>query len=155
MTSQPLPLPSKTTPVRNADDESIIIYTSGSTGQPKGVLHTFQTICTPTVGLVDILQIKPSDRSLSYLPLAHAMDRWLSECIGLYVGSHIFFAESLDTFVQDLARARSTIFVSVPRLWLKFQLGVFAKIPEKKLNKLLRIPILRGIIKRKSSVIWG
>ncbi len=141
--------PIKNNPVRNADDESIIIYTSGSTGQPKGVLHTFQTICTPTVGLVDILQIKPSDRSLSYLPLAHAMDRWLSECIGLYVGSHIFFAESLDTFVQDLARARSTIFVSVPRLWLKFQLGVFAKIPEKKLNKLLRIPILRGIIKKK------
>ena len=97
--------PIKDNPVRNADDESIIIYTSGSTGQPKGVLHTFQTICTPTVGLVDILQIKPSDRSLSYLPLAHAMDRWLSECIGLYVGSHIFFAESLDTFVQDLARA--------------------------------------------------
>ena len=136
-------------PVRPADDESIIIYTSGSTGQPKGVLHTFATISAPTVGLVELLNINPEDRGLSYLPLAHAMDRWLSECIGFYVGGHIFFAESLDTFVQDLARARPTIFVSVPRLWLKFQLGVFANMPEQKLNKLLKIPVLRRIIKKK------
>jgi long-chain acyl-CoA synthetase len=136
-------------PVRAADDESIIIYTSGSTGQPKGVLHTFATISAPTVGLVELLKIHPGDRGLSYLPLAHAMDRWLSECIGFYVGGHIFFAESLDTFVKDLARARPTIFVSVPRLWLKFQLGVFANMPEKKLNKLLKIPILRRVIKKK------
>ena len=136
-------------PVRAADDESIIIYTSGSTGQPKGVLHTFATISAPTLELVSILDITSKDRGLSYLPLAHAMDRWLSECISLYVGTHVFFAESLDTFVQDLARARPTIFVSVPRLWLKFQLGVFANMPEKKLSVLLKIPVLRRVIKKK------
>jgi long-chain acyl-CoA synthetase len=137
------------TPVRGADEEAIIIYTSGSTGQPKGVLHTFQTICAPTVGLVTQLGINAGDRVLSYLPLAHAMDRWLSECIGVYVGSRIFFAESLDTFALDLARARPTIFVSVPRLWLKFQRAVFSKFPEKRLDMLLRIPIISGILKKK------
>ncbi|MBM3386235.1 MAG: AMP-binding protein, partial [Betaproteobacteria bacterium] len=62
---------------------------------------------------------------------------------------HIFFAESLDTFLADLQRARPTLFISVPRLWLKFQQGVFAKMPAKKLERLLRIPILGGIVKRK------
>ncbi len=136
-------------PTRDADDQALIIYTSGSTGVPKGVLHSFRTISTPTVGLVKMLGVTPQDRALSYLPLAHGMDRWLSECVSLYAGSTLYFAESLNTFVQDLGRAKPTIFVSVPRLWLKFQLGVFSKMPKKKLETFLKIPILSGIVKKK------
>ncbi len=136
-------------PTRGADDESLIIYTSGSTGQPKGVLHSFRTISVPTAGLAKILGITKDDRTLSYLPLAHAMDRWLSECMSLYTGETIYFAESLETFVADLNRARPTVFVSVPRLWLKFQMGVFTKMPKARLEFLLKIPIVSGIIKKK------
>ena len=49
----------------------------------------------------------------------------------------------------DLNRAQPTIFLSVPRLWLKFQLGVFHKLPPEKLNRLLRIPLLNRVIKKK------
>jgi long-chain acyl-CoA synthetase len=71
-------------------------------------------------------------RVLSYLPLAHIFERAWVECAGYVLGrGHIFFAESLDTFLQDLQRARPTVFISVPRLWLKFQQGVFAKMPPK------------------------
>jgi long-subunit acyl-CoA synthetase (AMP-forming) len=74
----------------------------------------------------------------------------LIECASLIDGSpHIFFAESLDTFVQDLNRARPTCFVSVPRLWLKFQQGVFTKMPAKKLDKLLKIPIIGRLVAKK------
>jgi long-subunit acyl-CoA synthetase (AMP-forming) len=141
--------PISDTPHRDPDDESIIIYTSGSTGTPKGVLHSFRTLSLPTHELTKTIGATPSDRMLSYLPLAHAMDRWLSECMSMYVGMHVFFAESVDTFVEDLKRAHPTLFISVPRLWLKFQLGVFAKMPEKKLERMLRIPVLSGIVKRK------
>ena len=67
----------------------------------------------------------------------------------MYTGSNVFFAESLTTFVQDLNRCRPTLFLSVPRLWTKFQAGVFTKMPEKKLNTLLSIPILNWLIKKK------
>jgi long-chain acyl-CoA synthetase len=67
----------------------------------------------------------------------------------LRFGGHIFFAESLDTFLQDLQRARPTIFFSVPRLWVKFQQGVFEKMPEKKLKTLLSIPLLGGLVRKK------
>jgi long-subunit acyl-CoA synthetase (AMP-forming) len=63
--------------------------------------------------------------------------------------THLYFAESLDTFLQDLNRARPTTFISVPRLWLKFQQGVFSKMPPKKLDRLLGIPILGRIVARK------
>lgn len=136
-------------PEREATDEALIIYTSGSTGRPKGVLHSFGSIGEPTLHIIKALEVTPNERVLSYLPLAHAMDRWTSEVVSLYVGLHLFFAESLQTFVTDLKRARPTIFVSVPRLWLKFQMGVFQKLPPAKLERLLKIPILSRIIKRK------
>ncbi|NIM51483.1 MAG: AMP-binding protein [Gemmatimonadales bacterium] len=137
-------------PVARAPDEmATIIYTSGSTGRPKGVMHNFGTMLTCTIGICKVVNATSSDRYLSYLPLAHAMERWVGECLSIYTGEHLFFAESLDTFVQDLRRARPTLFLSVPRLWLKFQLGVYQKLPPKKLERLFKIPILNRIVKKK------
>jgi long-subunit acyl-CoA synthetase (AMP-forming) len=41
------------------------------------------------------------------------------------------------------------MFISVPRLWLKFQQGVFSKMPPAKLNVLLSIPLLGGLVRKK------
>ena len=136
-------------PVPAPDDPAIVVYTSGSTGRPKGVMHSFGAIAESVNGAEQIFQGTPKDRMLSYLPLAHVFERAVVEMGGFRSGMQIFFAESLDTFVQDLNRASPTIFVSVPRLWLKFQLGVFQKMPPEKVRRLTRIPILGRIVKKK------
>jgi long-subunit acyl-CoA synthetase (AMP-forming) len=61
----------------------------------------------------------------------------------------VYFANSIDTFVEDLRRARPTIFFSVPRLWTKFYLGVCEKLPPAKMQRLLKIPLLSTYVKRK------
>mmetsp|Transcript_16258 Transcript_16258/g.19247 ORF Transcript_16258/g.19247 Transcript_16258/m.19247 type:complete len:580 (+) Transcript_16258:84-1823(+) len=138
------------TPVQRAPEEmATIIYTSGSTGKAKGVMHDFGTMYVTTKGFCDAINVNSKDRYMSYLPLAHGMERWLGECVSLYGGVQVYFADSLATFVQDLNRARPTLFVSVPRLWTKFQSGVFQKMPPAKLNLLLKIPIINTIVKRK------
>jgi long-subunit acyl-CoA synthetase (AMP-forming) len=131
------------------DELAMIIYTSGSTGQPKGVMHSFQSVTRASEGIVRGVSITQEERVLSYLPLAHVFERAYIECASFVGGGHVFFAESLDTFVADLQRARPTLFISVPRLWLKFQQGVSKKMPPARLNLLLKIPIIRGIIKKK------
>ncbi len=136
-------------PRRPADDWALIVYTSGSTGQPKGVIHTFASLSNSVNGLVRMLGIRGSDSGFSYLPLAHIMDRLISECGSLATGYRVSFAESIDTFLEDLQRARPTLFASVPRLWLKFQRGVFARLPERRLALLLRVPILSAFVKKK------
>lgn len=139
---------------RAGTDIAILLYTSGSTGTPKGVMHSFERITKVAECVAKDIKTRIGDleenRILSYLPLAHVFERAWVECMSMVDGkTHVFFAESLDTFVQDLNRARPTTFISVPRLWLKFQHGVFAKMPPKKLERLFKIPILSGIVKRK------
>lgn len=139
---------------RAGTDIAILLYTSGSTGTPKGVMHSFERITKVAENINNDIRTRigeiDDNRILSYLPLAHVFERAWVEASSMVDGkTHVFFAESLDTFVKDLNRARPTTFISVPRLWLKFQQGVFTKMPPKKLNRLLSIPIISGIVKRK------
>jgi long-chain acyl-CoA synthetase len=141
-------------PQRAADELAMIIYTSGSTGRPKGAMVSFSAFTRAAEGISTDVRKRVGEgvesRMLSYLPLAHSFERsWVEGASLVDGGSHIFFADSLDTFLQDLQRARPTLFISVPRLWLKFQQGVFAKMPPTKLDRLLGIPILGRYIAKK------
>jgi long-subunit acyl-CoA synthetase (AMP-forming) len=134
---------------RDADELATIVYTSGSTGKPKGVMLSFYNMAYAAEGGMEVLGVGSEERMLSYLPLAHVFERTFVELASLYAGFHLYFAESLDTFVQDLQRAQPTLFLSVPRLWVKFQHGVLQKLPKKKLDRLLKIPVVNKLIKKK------
>lgn len=134
---------------RDPEEMATIIYTSGSTGRPKGVMVSFKALLTTTEGIDKQLHFKKEDRMLSYLPLAHGMSRWTDQICCMVFGYELFFAETLATFVVDLNRAQPTLFLSVPRLWTKFQLGAFKKLPEPKFNTLMKIPIIRTLVKKK------
>jgi long-chain acyl-CoA synthetase len=123
-------------------------------------MHTFDRITRAVEAIIrTILTPYAPDqeiRMISYLPLAHVYERSGLECLSLVRGgTHIYFSESVETFVTDLNRARPTVFYSVPRLWLKFQRGVFARIAPAKLNVLLAIPFGRYIGGRKILAGWG
>ncbi len=141
--------PLQGTPVRSADELATLIYTSGTTGMPKGVMHNFGNFAWALDKGIQRMTMSEQDRMLSYLPLAHVVERVLVEHGWLRTGLRVYFAESLETFTADLQRARPTIFFSVPRLWVKFQHGVQHKMPQPKLDRLLAIPILGGIVRRK------
>ncbi len=133
---------------RELDDLATLVYTSGSTGVPKGVMHSFRTMMAAKV-YVDRLKNSVDDRVLSYLPLAHVYERAVIEIPTMIAGGEVYFTESLETFVDDLRRARPTVFVSVPRLWLKFQQAVFAKMPPAQLAAMLANPQLQGTVRQK------
>ncbi|CED62265.1 AMP-binding protein [Moritella viscosa] len=134
----------------NLEDLMSIIYTSGSTGNPKGVMITFAAFKSASQNIVSSLGIIPGDRLLSYLPLAHITERVYIEGSSIYAGEGVVsFVESLDTFVSNIQSVEPTLFISVPRLWTRFQMGVLQKMPAHKLNFLLKIPFVNGLIRAK------
>ncbi|TDF83943.1 AMP-binding protein [Pseudomonas sp. H9] len=126
-----MPLPAEV--VCPAPDElATIIYTSGSTGNPKGVMLSFNAMYqAPALTGAIYAGGKgtcSSDRLLSYLPLAHTAERAVVEAISLFSGCRVFFNLGLETFSDDLRRARPTIFLSMPRLWGKFYQSINERI---------------------------
>jgi long-chain acyl-CoA synthetase len=126
-----------------------VIYTSGTTGVPKGVMHTFGAFSYNAKTLAGQLALTTPQRLLSYLPLAHIVERVGVEFLALLLSSRIFFTEGIETFVTDLRRAQPTLFLSVPRLLQKFQQGVFAKIPQPRLNLLFRVPLVSRLVRHR------
>jgi len=136
-------------------DLATIIYTSGTTGRPKGVMHSFGGMLTYALGSGEFCGTSTKDRVLSYLPLAHAAERAFVESNSLCHGTHVYFSDSLETFARDLQRARPTLFISMPRLWTKFYIGVCAKLPLRTQNLLFALPVVSGLLRKKILTLLG
>lgn len=132
-----------------ADDLLTIMYTSGTTGKPKGVMHTVSAFDrTVSQGTAE-LGIQQHPIIFSYLPMSHIAERMGIEMMGIYQGGTFSFPETLESFPKNLADTQPTHFFAVPRIWAKFQEKILEKLPQKKLNTLLAIPLVNTLIKNK------
>lgn len=129
-------------PQPGASQLATLIYTSGTTGQPKGVMHTFASLAFVASEGGQLFTLTDRDRLFSYLPLCHVAERMVVEMNGLYSGATVFFAESLESFLADLRRARPTVLFGVPRIWGKLQMGVYGRIDPGRLDFLLGLPLI-------------
>ncbi|EFP95546.1 AMP-binding protein [Vibrio caribbeanicus] len=141
--------PSEARPEHYDDKLMSLVYTSGTSGLPKGAMLTYGAFSWSVQQLINHIGIQENDRLFSYLPLAHITERVYIFGSSIMGGVPTAFPESLDTFIEDVKMHRPTLFISVPRLWTLFQQRIQDKLPQKKLNLLLKIPFINSLIKKK------
>ncbi|KAK2938170.1 WD40 repeat [Fusarium oxysporum f. sp. vasinfectum] len=109
-------------PSRN--DICTINYTSGTTGNPKGVLITHGNAVSAIAGGRTNGNVSSKDVHLSYLPLAHIYGRLIDQ-IAVAEGAAIgFFRGDILGLVDDMKILKPTGFISVPRLFNRFNSAI-------------------------------
>ncbi len=141
--------PSEFRPQHHDDKLMSLVYTSGTSGLPKGAMLTYGAFTWSVQQLIELIGLRDDDRLFSYLPLAHITERVYIFGTSIQGGVPTAFPESLDTFIEDVRMQRPTFFISVPRLWTLFQQRILDKLPQRKLNILLKVPFINSLIKRK------
>ncbi|HGY55282.1 MAG TPA: long-chain fatty acid--CoA ligase [Caldithrix abyssi] len=106
------------------EDWATIIYTSGTTGEPKGAVLTHKNFISNLTGVLQVVDIRPDDSMLSFLPLSHVFERMAGHFLSCYQGTTVAYAESIDTVADNLKEVKPTLMISVPRLYEK----IYAKI---------------------------
>jgi long-chain acyl-CoA synthetase len=107
-----------------ADDVAGFVYTSGTTGRPKGVVLSHGNLARNVSAITDVFPIDEDDRTLSFLPWAHAFGQTVELHTLVAVGASTAFAEATDKIVANLGEVRPTMLVSVPRVFTRIYDGL-------------------------------
>lgn len=110
------------------DDILTLCYTSGTTGPPKGVILTHQNVVSELLCLRQHSQlpvIGQNDIHLSYLPVAHIMERIVLYFI-MGSGARTVFTSPKDISTH-ISIVRPTVLVAVPRVLAKLRDGILAR----------------------------
>ncbi|MFH1538964.1 MAG: long-chain fatty acid--CoA ligase [bacterium] len=109
------------------DDIATIIYTSGTTGPPKGAMLTHDNIIFVCRKVAELGIFTPEDSILSYLPLAHALERIVFH-MSLKNAGIVCFARSFQTLVEDIQDVQPTLMAGVPRVYEKIYDRIISKV---------------------------
>jgi len=114
----------------NIEDVATIIYTSGTTGNPKGVMLTHKNFVSNVNQAynVDPDFLAGDHTFLSFLPLAHSLERTVGYYTPIFLGHKVAFAESTEKLLENFNEIRPTFLVSVPRIYEKVHSGITSKV---------------------------
>jgi long-subunit acyl-CoA synthetase (AMP-forming) len=106
------------------EDVVTLVYTSGTTGEPKGVQHTHLSLLHGLRGLEEFDHVTPGGRLVSFLPMAHIAERWISHYASMVWGHTITACPDPKQLAAALGSTRPTRLFGVPRVFEKLAAAV-------------------------------
>jgi long-chain acyl-CoA synthetase len=110
------------------DDIITFIYTSGTTGEPKGAMLTHRNLISNIEAVLELIDWRPDDVFLSFLPLSHVFERMGGHFLPIYAGLTIAYAESLFTLANDMVEVKPTLMLGVPRFYASVMDRILASV---------------------------
>ncbi|MFA6234628.1 MAG: AMP-binding protein [Bacteroidota bacterium] len=121
---------------------AVIVFTSGSMGNAKGVMLSHANICANLHGMLQMVEILPTDRFLSVLPMHHTYECTCGFLCPLVQGASTHYARSLKSVADDMITVRPTIILGVPLLFDKMYRRISQAIAEKKVASAVMKPLM-------------
>lgn len=141
--AEPVPALDEPLPAVDPDALAVIVFTSGAMGRAKGVMLSQRNLAANLTGMLAMIELYPSDRFLSVLPIHHTYECTCGQLCPLLAGCSVHYARSLKTVLEDLQRVKATILLGVPLLYEKMYRRITAAMAEKRLVSAL-LPALRA-----------
>lgn len=135
------------------DDLAVLSYTSGTSGFSKGVMLPHRSIWSNVQFARDTFDIKPKDRIVSFLPLAHAYGCLFEYLWPFTEGCHITFLSktpSPQVVTECFKEVKPNLILSVPLILEKiFKKNIQPKIETPRMQFLMKIPGVNRLIYNK------
>lgn len=112
------------------DDLASIVYTSGTTGKPKGVMLSHKNMLQNAYAGMRSVQLLPTDRVLSFLPISHTFERTIGYYSSMMSGVHTYYNRGIPELADDLMIAKPTVMIAVPRIFERVNNKIFQGISE-------------------------
>jgi long-subunit acyl-CoA synthetase (AMP-forming) len=124
------------------DDLATLVYTSGTTGPPKGVMITHRNVVWTCASLDRTGSYPTALRAISYLPLAHSLERLATHYLSIYKAAHVHFCPEVLEVFNLAPEVRPDAFAGVPRLWEKLRAGILSALAEEPNERKRKIALL-------------
>ncbi|MDH6676662.1 long-chain acyl-CoA synthetase [Rhodococcus sp. LBL1] len=111
-------------------DVVTIIYTSGTTGPPKGVELTHANVLATRDAVLEFVAIRPNDRTISYLPDAHGVNRLTAHYLAITNAVQVTTLADIKQAVTVLPEVRPRFFITVPHVWYKVKAAIELELSE-------------------------
>ncbi len=135
----------------NPEELAVINYTSGTTSFSKGVMLAYRTLWSNTQFAFEVLTLKPGDKVVSMLPMAHMYGLAFEFIYEMCCGCHIYFLTRIPSpkiIFQAFADVRPKIVIAVPLIIEKIiKKNVLPKLETLKMRFLMRLPVINDKIK--------
>ena len=132
------------------DQDACFIYTSGTTGAPKGVCLSHWNIVSNVLAAGEMFPLRPTDRSLAFLPWAHAFGQTAELHMLFSIGCSLGLNDEIPNLLANLAEVKPTILIAVPRIFNRIYDGVNKQMSERpKLIQTLFSAGIRAATKKK------
>lgn len=133
---------------QSPDELAVINYTSGTTGFSKGVMIPYRALWSNFDFAESVLGniIKPGDKIISMLPMAHMYGMAFEFIFEFLHGCHVHYLNRVPSpaiIAQALAEVRPRIVIAVPLIIEKIiRKKVFPKIQNNRMRLLLNMPVV-------------